>query len=64
MMLSTLPTLSAGDPDIRELMATQEFVASELSRLSNDEMDAINRWLVRHTDQDAASMISSIPAVS
>ena len=38
--------------------------ASGLSGLSNDEMDAINRWLMRYTAQDAADMISSSPAVS
>jgi hypothetical protein len=64
MMLATLPALSAGDPNIRELMTTQEFAASGLSRLSNDEMDAINRWLARYTAQDAAEMLSSSPAVS
>jgi hypothetical protein len=64
MMLATLPALSAGDPNIRELMTTQEFAASGLSRLSNDEMDAINRWLARYTAQDAAEMLNSSPAVS
>ena len=64
MMLATLPALSADDRNIRELMTTQEFAASGLSRLSNDEMDAINRWLARYTAQDAAAMISSSPAVS
>jgi|TARA_B110000908_G_C9939615_1_gene307636 hypothetical protein len=64
MMLATLPALSADDPNIRELMTTQEFAASGLSRLSNDEMDAINRWLARYTAQDAAEMLNSSPAVS
>ena len=45
-------------------MTTQEYAASGLSHLSNDGIDAINRWLVRHTDQDAAAMICSSPAVS
>ena len=63
-MLATLPALSADDPNIRELMTTQEFAASGLSRLSNDEMDAINRWLARYTAQDAAEMLNSSPAVS
>ena len=45
-------------------MTTQEFAASGLSRLSNDEMDAINRWLARYTAQDAAEMLNSSPAVS
>jgi len=64
MMLATLPALSADDPNIRELMTTQEFAASGLSRLSNDEMDAINRWLARYTAQDAAEMLNISPAVS
>jgi len=64
MMLATLPALSADDRNIRELMTTQEFAASGLSRLSNDEMDAINRWLARYTAQDAAEMLNSSPAVS
>jgi hypothetical protein len=64
MMLATLPALSADDPNIRELMTTQEFAASGLSRLSNDEMDAINHWLARYTAQDAAEMLHSSPAVS
>ena len=41
MMLTTLQALSADDPDIRELMTTQEFTASGLSCLSNDEMGTI-----------------------
>ncbi len=65
MTLTTLPVLSADDPDIRELMTTQEFTASGLSCLSNDEMGTIIiRWLPRYTAQDAAAMISSSPAVS
>ncbi len=44
-------------------MTAQEFAASGLSGLSNDEMVAINRWLMRYTAQDAADMISSSPAV-
>jgi hypothetical protein len=41
MMLTTLPALSADDPDIRELMTMQVFTASGLSCLSNDEMGTI-----------------------
>lgn len=63
LMLATLPALAADDPDIRKLMTAEEFAATGLSRLSNDEMDAINRWLVRYTARDAAKMISTSPAV-
>ncbi len=62
-MLAALPALSADDPDIRSLMTAEEFAAAGLGRLSNDEMDAINRWLVRYTAQDAEEMISTSPAV-
>ena len=63
LTLATLPALAADDPDIRELMTAEEIAASGLSRLSNDQMDAINRWLVRYTARDAAGMISTSPAV-
>ena len=63
LMLVTLPAFSADDPDIRDLMTAEEFSASGLSRLSNDEMNAINRWLVRYTAQDAVEMIDTSPAV-
>jgi hypothetical protein len=43
MTPTTLPALSADNLDICELMTTQEYAASGLSRLSNDGIDAINR---------------------
>lgn len=63
LALTTLPALSAEDPNIRELMTAEEFSAAGLSRLSDDEVDALNRWLVRYTARDAVEMISSSPAV-
>lgn len=53
----------AQDPDIRQLMTEEEFAASGLSRLSNEEIGAINRWLIRYTVQDAEEMLESNPAV-
>ena len=44
-------------------MPEEEFAASGQSRLSDDQMDAINRWLVSYTARDAAGMISTSPAV-
>jgi len=61
LMLATLPALSAEDPNIRDLMTAEEFAASGLSRLTRDEMEAINRWLVRYTAQDAVEMIDTEP---
>jgi hypothetical protein len=63
LILITIPALAAENPDIRELMTPEEFTASGLSRLSNDEMDAINLWLVRYTAQDAEEILRSSPAV-
>ena len=63
LTFATLPTLAADDPDIRELMTAEEFAAAGLSRLSVEEMDAVNRWLVRYTAQDSAEMIKTSPAV-
>lgn len=63
LTLAALPTLAADDPDIRQLMTTEEFAAAGLSRLSTEQMDAVNRWLVRYTAQDAAKMIKTSPAV-
>ncbi len=62
-ILAALPALSAEDPKIRELMTDEEFAASGLGRLSNEEIEVINRWLVRYTAQDAPQLINSSPAV-
>ena len=63
MMLAALPALSAEDPNIRELMTDEEFAAAGLARLSDDEIDVINSWLVRYTAQDAPQLINTSPAV-
>ncbi len=63
VMLVVLPALSAEDPDIRKLMTEEEFASAGLDRLSSDELDVINRWLLRYTAQDAPELISSSPAV-
>ena len=62
MMLATLPALSADDPNIRELMTTQEFAASGLSRLSNEGFDIVNRWLMRYSSQTVDEINSTSPA--
>lgn len=55
--------ISAENPDIRSLMSAEEFAASGLGRLSGDEIDAINRWLIRYTAEDAEEVMESSPAV-
>lgn len=63
LALATLPAFSADDPDIRELMTAEEFAASGLGRLSNEEFDIVNRWLMRYSSQSVAETISVSPAV-
>jgi len=63
LTLATLPAFSADDLDIRELMTAEEFASSGLSRLSNEEFDVVNRWLMRYSGQAAAEMNSTGSAV-
>lgn len=53
LALATLPAFSADEPDIRELMTAEEFAASGLSRLSDEEFEVVNRWLLRFSSQQA-----------
>jgi hypothetical protein len=43
----------AEGPDIRTLMTAEEFHAAGLDKLSPEEIDAVNGWLVRYTATDA-----------
>ncbi len=63
LALATLPAFSADDPDIRELMTAEEFAASGLGRLSNEEFDVVNRWLLRYSGQAVAEMNSTSSAL-
>ena len=42
--------------DVRDLMTPDEFRASGLGKLSADELEALNRWLVRFTARDAPEL--------
>ncbi len=63
LIVASIAALAADDPDIRALMTEEEFAASGLSRLSDEEIEAINRWLIRYTAQDAEKMLDTSPAV-
>ncbi|MBL4580477.1 MAG: hypothetical protein JKY29_01550 [Gammaproteobacteria bacterium] len=63
LALAMLPAFSADDPDIRELMTAEEFAASGLSSLSNEEFDVVNRWLMRYSSQTVVEVSSASPAV-
>ena len=43
----------ADGPDIRNLMTPEEFEASGLEKLSPQEIEALNRWIVRYTAHEA-----------
>jgi hypothetical protein len=43
----------ADGPDIRKLMTPEEFEAAGLDKLSPEEIEALNRWVVRYTAHDA-----------
>ena len=59
LALATLPALSADNPDIRELMTSEEFAASGLNRLSDEEFNVVNSWLTRFLGQAAAERNSA-----
>lgn len=63
LLLASQSAFSADNPDIRVLMTAEEFAAAGLDRLSDDQLDAINSWLVRYTAQDAEEMLKNSPAV-
>ena len=43
----------ATGPDVRVLMTPEEFQAAGLDKLSPQELEALNRWVVRYTAGDA-----------
>jgi hypothetical protein len=43
----------ADGPDIRKLMTPEEFEAAGLDKLSPQEIEALNRWVVRYTAHEA-----------
>ena len=63
LIVSMQTAIAADNPDIRVLMTAEEFAASGIDHLSDDEIEAINRWLVRYTAQDAEGVMESSPAV-
>jgi len=50
------PALVSADesaPDIRSLMSPEEFQASGLDRLNNQQLKSLNNWLLRYTAHEA-----------
>lgn len=61
VVLATVPAFSADEPNIRQLMTAEEFAASGLGRLSDEELDVVNRWLMRFSGQVAEEVSIAIP---
>jgi hypothetical protein len=53
----------AASPDIRTLMTPEQFRAAGLDKLSPEEIDALNRWIVSYTVEDAPEIRRSDPVV-
>ena len=63
MALGPLLAFAADSPDIRSLMTAQEFTEAGLSKLSKEEIETLNRWLVRYTVKDAPVLIRKDPVI-
>ena len=63
MALGAFPAFAADSTDIRSLMTAQEFTEAGLSKLSKEEIETLNRWLVRYTVKDAPALIRTDPVI-
>lgn len=53
----------ADGPDVRTLLTPEEFKAAGLDKLTPEEIDALNRWLVTYTAKDAPEVRRVDPVV-
>ncbi len=55
-----LQAVGAGEVlDVRDLMSADEFEAAGLDRLSQEEVDVLNAWLLRYTAREAPILRTS-----
>lgn len=52
-LAAALPAAAADTPDVRALMSAEEFRAAGLDKLSAEELEALNQWVIRYTAKDA-----------
>lgn len=50
-------------PGIKKLMSKQEFFEAGLDKQSEEELEALNRWLIRYTARDAEMVKVNVKAV-
>ena len=56
LALASVPlcgVVRADGPDVRKLMTPEEFEAAGLDKLSPQQIEALNRWVVRYTAHEA-----------
>jgi hypothetical protein len=53
LFLATLPALADEFPSVKDLMSEEEFRASGLHQLSNEELEALRSWLWVYTERDS-----------
>ena len=65
LLLAGAPLAAKEDsfPGIEKLMSEQEYVAAGLEKLSTEEREALNQWLVRYTANEAGFIRTSDPEV-
>lgn len=56
LTLLCLPALATDTPDVRKLMTAEEFQAAGLEQLSEQQIEALNTWVIRYTAKDAPAM--------
>lgn len=61
--LSAPIVCAADSADVRRLMAPEEFRAAGLEKLDAEELEALNRWLVRYTAREAPVVRASSESV-
>jgi hypothetical protein len=55
-LLLAMTASAESPPDVRAMMTPDEFSAAGLERLSPEELEALNRWLLRYTARQASEL--------
>ena len=61
--LTSAPTLADTFPGVEKLMSAEQFEAAGLHKLTPAEREALDRWLVSYTAEEAPEMLRSNPEV-
>ncbi len=61
--LAAPPTVADSFPGVEKLMSAEQFEAAGLHKLTPAERQALDRWLVSYTAEEAPAMLRSNPEV-